>query len=444
MLENKEFTISMLSDPTCFAVNRLPAHAAFETEKDENNQMQTLSGAWWFQYAENPSTVNWDFVSSTFDCTAWNQIKVPAEIQREGYDKPHYVNRMYPWDGVEEVKYPNVPVRFNPVAQYVKYVTLETLAPRTFISFQGAETALALWVNGQFVGYSEDSYTPADFELTQYLSVGENKIAVAVFKFSTGSWLEDQDFWRMSGLMRDVFLYTSPETRVADFYFSPVVDLAAKTAEVHLTLTLENAKTVDRVSCELLDACGRCVASAQAPADRYTQLDFSVENVALWSAEQPNLYQLVLCYQSESGEIIQKITDTVGFKTSEIKDGLWYVNGKRLVINGVNRHDFSHINGRSVSKEEMLWDVVQMKRHNINAVRTCHYPNQTYFYQLCNKYGVYVMDETNLETHGTWKYGVDALDAALPGSKPEWKDIVVDRTCSMFERDKNLPCVISW
>lgn len=444
MKQRKEFSVDMLEDPACFAVNRLQAHTDFKVCEGEDNTVLDLNGPWLFSYAESPAMVPWDFVKKEFDCKGWKFIKVPAEIQLEGYDKPHYVNRMYPWDGVEEVKYPKIPGRFNPVALYVKYLSVDTLAPRTFLSFQGAETALALWVNGEFAGYSEDSYTPADFEVTPYFVQGENKIAVAVFKFSTGSRLEDQDFWRMSGLMRDVFLYTTPRKRIRDFYFSSRVDLERLKAQVSVEVEIENAGCGDMVECRLLHSGGTCIAEKTALADPLTKIQFEAEQIELWSAETPNVYQLVISFYQESGKLLQKTVYEVGFKTSEIRDGIWYINGKRLVIYGVNRHDFSCTNGRSVTKEEMLWDVVQMKRHNINAVRTSHYPNQSYFYGLCTRYGLYVMDETNLETHGTWKYGTDSLEQALPGNHPEWKEIVTDRTRSMFERDKNYPCIISW
>lgn len=439
----KDFSLEWIKNPAYYAVNRIEPHADFKAFENEENTIVNLNGSWWFNLAQNPSCVNWDFTDTDFDCRGWQQIKVPAQIQIEGYDKPQYTNRMYPWDGVEEVQYPQVPVLFNPTAQYVKYVSLDNTKGRSFISFQGVETALALWINGRFVGYSEDSYTPADFEITRYIKEGENKIAAAVFKFSTGSWLEDQDFWRMSGIMRDVYIYTTPLSRIKDFYFKQDTDPSAKKAEVSVEIDIENPVNEGVVHAYLLNKAGEIVWQGEKTAEETNVLHGTVENINLWSAEAPNLYTLQIKY-ADGKNILQETERKVAFKRSEIKDGIWYINGKRIVINGVNRHDSSHVNGRSVTKEEMLWDVIQMKRHNINAVRTSHYPNQSYFYELCDIYGLYVMDETNLETHGTWKYGRDSLDIALPGSKTEWRDIVVDRAKSMFERDKNCPCVISW
>ncbi len=433
-----EFSLDMLSNPQVFAVNRLKAMTDFSAKEDALNKKILLNGAWFFNYSKNPSLVNWRFKNSDFDCRGFDRIKVPAQIQLEGYDVPQYVNRMYPWDGVEAVEYPSVPAKLNPVGQYVKYISIDSVGERTFIAFDGVETAFALWINGSFVGYAEDSYTPSHFEITDLVVKGENKVAVAVFKFSTGSWLEDQDFWRMSGIVRDVFIYTTPRQRVCDFYFKTDVDPKAHSADVSLAIETQNAKGED-LSVEIFDDDENKIYEANVKASDFIEMQFLLEDLKLWSAETPSLYRLVIKLSA-----LQEIEYEIGFSRSEIVDGIWYVNGKRIVINGVNRHDFSHVNGRCLTEEEMIWDVVQMKRHNVNAVRTSHYPNQTYFYKLCNRYGLYVMDETNLETHGTWKYGGDSLPQALPGSKPEWRDIVVDRAMSMFERDKNHPCVISW
>lgn len=445
----KEFSLSMLEDTSVFALNTIEPHTTMDILEDEFNKKISLDGDWKFNYCENPKSVDWDFIKKDFDCKNWRNITVPSEIQLEGYDKPQYVNRMYPWDGVEDIHYPEIPKLFNPVAQYVKYIDIDNPENRTFISFQGVETGFALFVNGRFIGYSEDSYTPADFELTGFLVKGENKIAVAVFKFCTGSWLEDQDFFRMSGIVREVFIYTTPKTRVRDFYFKTDVNPEECSAKVNLEVLIENEKggyiiEGNSLECEILDSFKTSVYQNEVKANERTLLEFSLNNLKLWSAEKPNLYTLKLTLLDDNGNTLESIEKTVGFRRTEIKDGIFYINGKRLVIFGVNRHEFSSIHARAVTKEEMLWDVKQMKRHNINAVRTCHYPDNPYFYELCNKYGLYVMDETNLETHGTWQENKDCLETAIPGSKKEWRDIVVSRAKSMFERDKNLPCVISF
>lgn len=440
----KKFDPKCINDPSVFGVNRMEPHTDMNVIENNHNSKKMINGLWNFNYSKNPELVNWDFVKEDFDCSSWDKIIVPGEIQLQKYDKPHYTNSMYPWDGVENVHYPEVPERFNPVGQYSRNIDIENTDDRTFISFQGVETGFALFVNGSFVGYSEDSFTPADFEITGYIKKGINKISAAVFKFTTGSWLEDQDYWRMSGIMRDVFIYTTPKTRVSDFYVHSDVDVESRSADISLSVSCENVHGNCLVKYFIYDSSKNIVVENQSEVlSGENLIDFSINNINLWSAEKPYLYTFVIQLVRKE-EILQEINHKIGFIRSEIKDGIWYINNKRLVINGVNRHDFSCINGRSVTKEEMLWDVIQMKRHNINAVRTCHYPDQTYFYELCNEYGIYVMDETNLETHGTWKYDAECLDEALPGSKPEWRDIVVSRVKAMFERDKNHPSIISW
>ncbi len=262
--------------------------------------------------------MNFDFVNSDFDCTSWDKIPVPSQIQLEGYDISQYTNRAYPWDGVEEVKYSKIPTRYNPVAQYAKYVDIAEVAPRSFICFDGVETAFALWVNGEFVGYSEGSYTPANFELTDYVTKGSNKIAVAVFKFSTGSWLEDQDFWRMSGIMRDVYIYTTPTSRIKDFYFKTDVMPAEKSAKVKLAVDIENSKQAQNIVCEISDADGKIIYENAVCATDETVLDFSLTALSLWSAEHPNLYTLTIKY-TENGEELQTICYKVGFRRANLR-----------------------------------------------------------------------------------------------------------------------------
>ena len=444
MQNTSGFHLSMLEDPACFALGRLAAHTDYIMHTNGVCRTQLLDGQWQFRYAETPEQVDWNFVKPEYDCTQWSSIQVPGEIQLQGYGKPQYVNKMYPWDGVEEIKPPHIPKRFNPTAQYVTYIPWEPVQGRSFLEFQGAESALALWVNGHFAGYSEDSFTPAEFEITDYLHAGTTKIAAAVFRFSTGSWLEDQDFWRLSGLVRSVRLYTTPKKRIRDFYFTPRIHLETSTADITTTVETENMESTDLIRCRLMNEHGLMIAESSCSAQDQLTLSMRAGTVDLWSAEHPVCYQLWVEHLDIDGNVKQTLSHTVGFRVTEIRNGIWYINGKRLVINGVNRHEFSCKNGRNISRDEMLWDIIQMKRHNINAVRTSHYPNQSIFYDLCSQYGLYVMDETNLETHGTWEYHSASLDTALPGSHPQWKEIAVDRVRSMFERDKNHPSVISW
>lgn len=443
--------------PDVYQINRLPAHNYFKYDiKEEKVLEHSLNGAWYFNYAVNPEARPKNFHSHETDCKAWDSIQVPGHIQLQGYDKPHYVNRMYPWDGHEAIMPPQAPTEFNPIGSYVKYFEVpESFKDMAcFISFQGVETAFYVWLNGEFVGYSEDSFTPSDFDLTPYLKEGENKLAVEVYKYSDASWLEDQDFFRLSGIFRDVFLYAIPDVHMYDYFIKTDIneDFSAATVTVDYELLNYHEKALDKayVVCELKDQKGQVVARTKGDLIALAKeqlvegtLTFQVEGMNLWSEEDPYLYHVHLEILSEQGDVLETITDRMGFRKFELVDKIMYINGKRIVFKGVNRHEFSHTGGRCVTKEDMIWDIVQMKRHNINSVRTSHYPNNKLFYDLCDEYGIYVIDEVNLETHGTWKYQPDNPHA-VPGSKPEWTGAVIDRTASMFKRDKNHPSIVMW
>lgn len=460
------FNKSWLADPTYFAVNRMPAHSShkyYGTAKEAYDGVSSfshsLNGLWKFSYAENLESSIQDFEQTDFNCKNWNDIKVPGHIQLQGYDTPQYVNVMYPWDGHEAIKPGEIPTNFNPVANYVKYFTVpENMKNKPlFISFQGVESGFSLWLNGNFIGYSEDSFTPSEFELTDYLVEGENKLAVQVYKFTSGSWLEDQDFWRFSGIFRDVYLYTVSNIHVYDMFVKTNLNDSYNEAELSIDLhfvkevngkvevklyDIDKSHRIDKVTKELLNTT--VIANFDDDIKKDLSLTAMVSNPKLWSAEQPNLYQLEITVKNNENEVVEVILQKVGFRRFELKDGLMLINGKRIVFKGTNRHEFSHVNGRAVTKEEMLLDIKTMKQNNINSVRTSHYPNNTFFYDLCDEYGLYVIDETNLETHGTWSASTWAGENTLPGDKEEWLDIVLDRANSMLQRDKNHPSVIIW
>ncbi|SDZ45407.1 beta-galactosidase [Evansella caseinilytica] len=453
-------TLAWLSDPGVFAVNRLPAHSDhvyYETVKEAEKRgpmalRYELNGNWKFHYALNPAARPEDFYAMEYDCVGWNDITVPGHIQLQGYGKPQYVNTMYPWDGHHHLRPPEVPLEDNPVGSYVKYFHLpeKLKGKRLFISFQGVESAFYLWMNGQFVGYSEDSFTPADFELTPFLQAGENKLAVEVYQRSTGSWLEDQDFWRFSGIFRDVYLYAVPEIHLSDVDIRTELDDAYKHAVLHGKFTMFAGDAVPEgtaVVAELYDQQDRFVVRAEAKLsnEKSWSLSQPVESPALWSAENPYLYKLYIKVYHAAGSLVECIPQYVGFRRFEMKDNVMCLNGKRLVFKGVNRHEFHCRRGRAVTKEDMLWDIKTLKQNNSNAVRTSHYPNQSYWYELCDIYGVYVMDEMNLETHGSWqKMGSVEPSWNIPGNLPEWQAIVMDRAMSMYERDKNHPSILIW
>ncbi len=446
--------LNWLSDTSVFAVNRLDAHSdhKYYLTEDESNLgemslKQSLNGTWKFSFALNPSSRVKNFYESNFDCHCWKDIAVPGHIQTQGYDKLQYINTMYPWDGHSYLRPPEVSEEYNPVGSYVKYFSVnEKLKSRPIhISFQGVETAFYVWINGNFIGYSEDSFTPAEFDLTDYIREGENKLAVEVYKRSTGSWLEDQDFWRFSGIFRDVYLYSIPETHIQDMFVKTDLDKNYKNAVLNLDLKIKG-KLNAFIDVTLKDKDGNLVAnSSKNPLKSEMSISLDVNTPELWSAESPYLYDLFIIIKTETGNIIEITPQKVGFRKFEMINKVMHINGKRIIFKGINRHEFNCRNGRAISKDDMLWDIKFLKQNNINAVRTCHYPNQSYWYELCDEYGIYLIDETNLETHGSWqKMGQVKPDWVIPGNRQEWLDIVLDRANSMVERDKNHPSILIW
>jgi beta-galactosidase len=447
--------INWLSDVNIFAVNRLPAHSDHryyatksEAKADTTMAMRfNLNGTWKFQYAVNPSNRPEQFFKQEFDCSGWGHINIPGHIQLQGYGKPQYVNTMYPWDGHNEIRPPELPMDRNPVGSYVKFFQLpnDWKNQPVYISFQGVESALYVWLNGEFVGYSEDSFTPAEFDLTPFLIEGENKLAVEVFQRSTGSWLEDQDFWRFSGIFRDVYLYTVPAIHIQDLFVRTELDDSFSKGKLTAELKFLSGYPA-KITAELYDVNDSLVASVNGTqtGDKGF-ISVPLDAPKLWSAENPYLYQLYVQVFNEKGELVEVIPQKVGFRRFELVDKIMRLNGKRIVFKGVNRHEFNCRRGRAVTKEDMLWDIRTLKKNNINAVRTSHYPNQSLWYELCDEYGIYVIDEMNLETHGSWqKMGKVEPSWNIPGNKPEWQDIVMDRAISMLERDKNHPSILIW
>ncbi len=446
-----------VKDPGFFKENVLPAHAALslyaneaEAAWGESSLKQPLDGIWKFSYAVNIASAVKGFEQETYDCRSWADIRVPAHIQMEGYDIPQYVNTQYPWDGREEILPGEIPERFNPVASYVKYFEVpERMRGKEIrIVFEGVESGMALWCNGVYVGYSEDSFTPSEFDLTSYLKNGENKLAVQVYKWTSSSWCEDQDFYRFSGIYRSVYLYAVPTAHVED--------LTVK--------TLFEGETFDRAK---LAVNGRikgngvykfCLKDGgttlfekelrmETEADSEFAFEEMMEKPELWSAENPYLYQLEIVCCGENGGVAEYMSQPVGFRKFEMKNGRMLLNGKRIVFKGTNRHDFSSVSGRYVSYEELVKDVVTMKRNNINAIRTSHYPDDERLYELCDRYGLYLIAESNLESHGTWDAylkGKKDMSYVVPDDKAEWKEMMYDRIRSCYHRDKNHPAVLIW
>lgn len=433
-------TLEWLANPEIYEVNREKAHSDHTYTTKDGNLRQSLNGTWKFNYTEHPDSRPADFYKTDFDVTSFDDIIVPGHIQLQGYDKPQYVNTQYPWEVHEQLVPPQIPKKRNPVGSYVKFfdVDKELLGKETFISFQGVETAIYVWLNGEFVGYSEDSFTPSEFNITPYLKEKNNKLAVEVYRYSTASWLEDQDFWRFSGIFRDVYLYAVPEIHVCDM--KVIADYDYENGNGILATELDIIGDSDyEIKLTLTDKNGIKVYEGNT-----ANVSTSIPDIMPWSAEQPNLYTITAEISSDS-EIIETAETKIGFRTFELKDGIMCLNGKRIVFKGINRHEWNAEGGRVVTEDDMLWDIRFMKQNNINAVRTCHYPNNSIWYQLCDEYGIYLIAETNLESHGTWqKMGACEPSINVPASLPEWKEACLDRARSMYERDKNHASVLIW
>ena len=489
------FDVKKIHDPKFFKENCMAAHSDHVTYKNEAEAVEqnssfrlSLDGIWKFHYAKNDAQTIPGFEAEDYNCRPWDDIRVPAHIQMEGYDIPQYANIQYPWDGREDVWRDAVPTDFNPVASYVKYFTLPEgfVKNGLYISFQGVESGFALWLNGSYVGYSEDSFTPSEFDLTPYVKEGENKLALKVFKWTSSSWCEDQDFYRFSGIFRSVYLYTMPKVHVYDLKVQPVVAESLESADLVLDMEIcGKAETVEKsaddakmqnVSAKITLTGSRDDSKEGAAGSvsentifsetisfqpnntsdtiRFTDtgaatvhFEQEVNHPNLWSAEHPELYTLTVELLDESGNSVEFISQNIGFRRFEMKDGIMTLNGKRIVFKGVNRHEFSSKTGRAVSKEEVLQDIITMKQNNINAIRTCHYPDASGIYELCDRYGLYMIAENNLESHGSWdaaSHGLVPKDTIVPGDNMDWEPMMLDRVNSCYQRDKNHPAILIW
>lgn len=453
-MEEKTAKLEWLNDPQVFSVNRISAHSDhqyYETKQDaEDGDMrlrQMLNGTWQFSFAEKPEERVKEFYEEDFNADKFDSIMVPGHIELQGFGRCQYINTMYPWDGISDLRPPFTDPENNPVGSYLREFELDTELKnkRLFLSFQGVETAFYVWLNGVFIGYSEDSFTPSEFEITHAVCDGVNRLAVEVYKRSSASWIEDQDFFRFSGIFRDVYLYAVPSCHVRDLFVHADVSDGYKDGLLRAELSLMG-EIKGSVSAVLKDREGNDVLSFDAQtAKADTVLTGCVPDARLWNGEDPYLYELWISLFDENGQLKEVIPQKLGFRRFEMVNNVMCLNGKRIVFRGVNRHEFNVRRGRAITKEDMLWDIRFMKQHNINAVRTCHYPDQSLWYRLCDEYGIYLIDEANLESHGSWqKMGDCEPSWNVPGSLPEWKECVVDRAKSMLERDKNHPSILIW
>lgn len=421
--------------------------------KDSNN-IKTLNGDWKFSLDYKPSERNQDFFKQDYDVSNWKNIKVPSNWQMEGYDFPIYVNFRYPWTGYENLEFYKAPEIFNPVGSYKKIFDLDEswIGDKIYISFQGVESCFYLWVNGKFVGYSEDSFSPSEFDITDFVMSGKNSVSVQVFRWSDGSFIEDQDFIRLSGIFRDVFLYRTPQIHIRDFEVITDLDEYYLNSKLIVNFNLLNHLNQNKqfsISTLLFDNDWNLISKEEGVGnfdnyytykDKIMQCNFNsvmdIENPKKWSSEDPNLYNLVVVLKNDLYGETQAIHTRIGFRKFELKGNQMYLNGKPILFKGVNRHETHPLKGRAISISDMEFDIKEIKKNNINAVRTSHYPNHNYFVSLCNEYGVYLIDEANIEAHG--------VEGEIPGNNEIWKAPCLDRVMSLIERDKNNPCVLIW
>ncbi len=410
------------------------AKAAASGQYENSAWHMSLNGEWKFHWAKNPAERPMAFYQETYDDSQWGKIPVPSNWQMHGFGTPIYTNIKYPF----KKDPPNAPVEYNPVGSYRTHFGIPSTwqGRQTFIVFDGVDSAFYLWVNGKIVGYSQGSRTPAEFDLTPYLREGENSLAVEVYRWSDGSYLEDQDFWRLSGIYRNVYLWSRNPSHVRDYSVQTQLDENYENAA--LKVDLEMVQPAGMVKLELLDPAGNVLVNAQAEAAESIQLEMQVEAPEKWNPESPTLYQLMISHCDDEGRVLSVIPQKVGFRQVEIKDGRFCLNGKDILIKGVNRHEHHPDTGHVIDRESMVRDIQLLKENNFNAVRTSHYPNVCEWYELCDEYGITLWNEANIESHGMG-YGAQSL-----AKDPAWQAAHLDRIERMVERDKNHPSVVVW
>ena len=461
-----------LDNPEVFKVNQLAPHSDHcyyldysDMKKEKNPLFQSLNGQWEFFYSKNVKSRPVNFYEETFDASGFDKIMVPGHIELAGYDKIRYINTMYPWEGKEyhrgaysmeatgAEKGMFSEAEYNPVGSYIKYFDLDKsmCGKRIHICFEGVEEAMYLWLNGQFVGYAEDSFTPSEFDLTPYIKEKGNVLAVQVHKMSTAAFLEDQDFFRFFGLFRNVTLKAVPDVHMDDVWFQPVLNQDNVSGSVSVSMKV-SAPDAQNITADFILKDREENLAAEKSVQLKKENDhlkgticIDLETVRLWDNHDSYLYHAYVELKAEDGSLVEVIPYDIGFRRIEIIDKIIYLNGKRLVITGVNRHEWNPKTGRCIGLEDMRADIACMLRNNINSVRTCHYPDQIPWYYMCDNAGIYVMAETNLESHGSFqKLGAIEPSCNVPGSFPQWKEAVLDRARNNFETFKNHTSVLFW
>ena len=470
--ENMNADMKWLDNPEVFKVNQLEAHSDHcyyldysDMKKEKNPLLQSLNGQWEFAYSKNVMERPVDFYKETFDASGFDKIMVPGHIELAGYDKIRYINTMYPWEGkeyhrgaysmeatgAEEGMFSEA--QYNPVGSYIKYFDLDKnmCGKRIHICFEGVEEAMYLWLNGQFIGYAEDSFTPSEFDLTPYIKEKGNVLAVQVHKMSTAAFLEDQDFFRFFGIFRNVTLKAIPDVHLEDVWFKPVLNQDNESGSVSVSMKVSATDSQNVTAGFILkDREENILVEKSLQLNKENNhlegtICVDLESVRLWDNHNPYLYHAYVELKAEDGSLAEVIPYDIGFRRIEIIDKVIYLNGKRLVITGVNRHEWNAKTGRCIGVEDMKADISCMLRNNINSVRTCHYPDQIPWYYMCDNAGIYVMAETNLESHGSFqKLGAIEPSCNVPGSFPQWRDAVLDRAKNNFETFKNHTSILFW
>ena len=461
-----------LDNPEVFKVNQLEPHSDHcyyldysDMKKEKNPLLQSLNGQWEFAYSKNVMERPVDFYKETFDASGFDKIMVPGHIELAGYDKIRYINTMYPWEGkeyhrgaysmeatgAEEGMFSEA--QYNPVGSYIKYFDLDKnmCGKRIHICFEGVEEAMYLWLNGQFIGYAEDSFTPSEFDLTPYIKEKGNVLAVQVHKMSTAAFLEDQDFFRFFGIFRNVTLKAIPDVHLEDVWFKPVLNQDNESGSVSVSMKVSATDSQNVTAGFILkDREENILVEKSLQLNKENNhlegtICVDLESVKLWDNHNPYLYHAYVELKAEDGSLVEVIPYDIGFRRIEIIDKVIYLNGKRLVITGVNRHEWNARTGRCIGIEDMKADISCMLRNNINSVRTCHYPDQIPWYYMCDDAGIYVMAETNLESHGSFqKLGAIEPSCNVPGSIPQWRDAVLERAKNNFETFKNHTSILFW
>ena len=461
-----------LDNPEVFKVNQLESHSDHcyyldysDMKKEKNPLLQSLNGQWEFAYSKNVMERPVDFYKETFDASGFDKIMVPGHIELAGYDKIRYINTMYPWEGkeyhrgaysmqatgAEEGMFSEA--QYNPVGSYIKYFDLDKnmCGKRIHICFEGVEEAMYLWLNGQFIGYAEDSFTPSEFDLTPYIKEKGNVLAVQVHKMSTAAFLEDQDFFRFFGIFRNVTLKAIPDVHLEDVWFKPVLNQDNESGSVSVSMKVSATDSQNVTAGFILkDREENILVEKSLQLNKENNhlegtICVDLESVKLWDNHNPYLYHAYVELKAEDGSLAEVIPYDIGFRRIEIIDKVVYLNGKRLVITGVNRHEWNARTGRCIGIEDMKADISCILRNNINSVRTCHYPDQIPWYYMCDDAGIYVMAETNLESHGSFqKLGAIEPSCNVPGSIPQWRDAVLERAKNNFETFKNHTSILFW